>query len=83
MPPLATVVPTALPLLKTLTRPLSIVLMTAPPDATLRVPPGSTMMPELVWPAPTVNVWPGRTVLLMPFGLHDRRSGAERRSNQS
>jgi hypothetical protein len=47
------------------------------------VPPESTMTPELVWPAETFSVWPGRTVVLMPFGLHDRRSGAGRRSNQS
>ena len=80
VPPLATFVSTALPPLETLTKPLSIVLITVPPDSTFRVPPESTMTPELVWPADTFSVWPGRTVVLMPFGLHDRRSGAGRRS---
>ena len=62
MPPLDTLVTEARPPPKTLTMPLSVVVMILPPESTLSVPPESTITPVLVCPELTLRVPPLETV---------------------
>ena len=62
VPPLDTLVTEARPPPKTLTMPLSVVVMILPPESTLSVPPESTITPVLVCPELTLRVPPLETV---------------------
>src|SRR5262249_41542645 len=67
LPPELTVVPSAVPPADTLsTPPLSTVKVMRPPESTFNVPPLSTMMPLLLCPLVTADVWPLLIVVMEP-----------------